>query len=122
MDNQKINKFKARLLSMSQEIAELESTGDDAAKTVELDQARVGRVSRMDALQGQAMQQEIIRRRKIEQQKITSALQRIENDDYGFCVTCGEEITIKRLELDPSAPLCIDCANKAEQDDGPGLV
>ena len=85
------------------------STGD--SRPVELDQSRVGRLSRMDALQGQAMAQETGRRRKNELQRIEAALSRVETGDYGYCVTCGEEISAKRLALDPSTPLCIDCAS-----------
>ena len=114
MDNKTAAQYKQRLLKMQKEIDALEATGDEAARTVELDQTRVGRVSRMDALQGQAMSKEMIRRRHIEKQKITTALQRIESEEFGYCVKCGEEIDPRRLELDPAAPLCIDCASKAE--------
>lgn len=114
MDRKKARQFKKKLLALQQQITDLQQTGEDAAGTVELDQTRVGRVSRMDALQGQAMSKEMVRRRQIEKQKIISALKRIEADDYGYCVNCGEEVAIKRLELDPATPLCIDCASKAE--------
>ncbi|WP_340150476.1 TraR/DksA family transcriptional regulator [uncultured Sneathiella sp.] len=86
------------------------STSD--SQPVELDQSRVGRLSRMDALQGQAMAQETERRRKNELQRIESALARIKEGEYGVSVSCGDEISKKRLELDPSAPLCIDCASR----------
>lgn len=85
------------------------STSD--SQPVELDQSRVGRLSRMDALQGQAMAQETERRRKNELQRIESALARVRDGEYGYCVSCGDEISKKRLELDPSVPLCIDCAS-----------
>ena len=68
----------------------------------------------MDALQGQAMSKERGRRRGLELQKITAALQRIESGDYGYCLDCGELIAIKRLELDPAATLCIACASARE--------
>lgn len=71
----------------------------------------------MDALQGQAMSQALNQRREIELQKISSALQRIESGDYGYCVKCGEAIAEKRLKLDPSTPLCIGCAEKRERTD-----
>lgn len=83
----------------------------EGSRPVELDQTRMGRLSRMDALQGQAMAQETERRRKNELQRIEAALMRVESGDYGYCVTCGEEISAKRLALDPSTPLCIDCAS-----------
>lgn len=66
----------------------------------------------MDALQGQAMAKETERRRGVELQRIASALARIEDEDFGYCVTCGEEIPLKRLELDPAVTTCIACANK----------
>lgn len=115
MDKQAVNTFKTRLLELQQELQALQQTGKDAANIVELDQSRQGRLSRMDALQGQAMSQAMNQRRQIELQKISSALNRIESDDYGYCVKCGEDIAIKRLELDPATPLCIDCASLAEK-------
>ena len=41
--------------------------------------------------------------------KIDGTIERIEQDDYGFCDACGVEIGIKRLEARPTATLCIDC-------------
>ena len=41
--------------------------------------------------------------------KIDKTIERIEQDDYGFCDACGVEIGIRRLEARPTATLCIDC-------------
>ncbi|MEH6467408.1 MAG: RNA polymerase-binding protein DksA [Porticoccus sp.] len=41
--------------------------------------------------------------------KIDSTMERIENDDYGFCDQCGVDIGIRRLEARPTANLCVDC-------------
>lgn len=90
-------------------------TAKASANTVELDQTRQGRLSRMDALQQQAMSQETNRRREQELQRITAALARIESGDYGYCVTCGQEIDFGRLEINPTATQCIRCAEKAVQ-------
>ena len=46
--------------------------------------------------------------------KIKEALERIENDTYGICETCGEEITLKRLKARPVTTQCIDCKSKEE--------
>ncbi|MEM9103569.1 MAG: RNA polymerase-binding protein DksA [Pseudomonadota bacterium] len=46
--------------------------------------------------------------------KITEAIQQIDDDDYGFCESCGIEIGIRRLEARPTATLCIDCKTLAE--------
>ena len=46
--------------------------------------------------------------------KIDETLGRIDNDDYGFCNSCGIEIGLKRLEARPTATLCIDCKTLEE--------
>ncbi|MGF1680726.1 RNA polymerase-binding protein DksA [Photobacterium makurazakiensis] len=46
--------------------------------------------------------------------KIEKTLQRIEDDDFGFCDSCGIEIGVRRLEARPTADLCIDCKTLAE--------
>ncbi|QSX29354.1 MULTISPECIES: RNA polymerase-binding protein DksA [Shewanella] len=46
--------------------------------------------------------------------KIEKTLQKIEEDDFGFCDSCGVEIGIRRLEARPTADLCIDCKTLAE--------
>ncbi|WP_448565524.1 RNA polymerase-binding protein DksA [Thalassotalea ganghwensis] len=46
--------------------------------------------------------------------KIEKTLQLIEDDDFGFCNSCGIEIGIRRLEARPTADLCIECKTLAE--------
>ncbi|MEH6452818.1 MAG: RNA polymerase-binding protein DksA [Psychromonas sp.] len=46
--------------------------------------------------------------------KISKTLKKIEEDDFGFCESCGIEIGIRRLEARPTADLCIDCKTLAE--------
>lgn len=92
-------------------LALIEGHGEDG-KPVELDQTRVGRLSRMDALQNQAMAQETERRRRQEMVLIDEALSRLANGTYGDCLECDEPIAEKRLAFDPSARLCIDCAER----------
>lgn len=110
-----VEKFKAALLARRAELESTAETATQAAQIVELDQTRVGRVSRMDALQLQAMSREAMRRRELELARVESALQRIESGDFGYCQDCGEEIAVGRLEIDPAGTLCIDCASKREK-------
>lgn len=107
--------LKARLLEMKTELEALAHEHEHDSDPVELDQATQGRLSRMDALQGQAMAQEVARRREAEVKRIEAALKRIEDGGYGYCVSCDEEIQPKRLEFDPSVPNCINCARGAEE-------
>jgi DnaK suppressor protein len=80
-------------------------------RPVELDQTTMGRLSRVDALQGQAMAQATERMRGQEVARIKAALARIDEGEYGYCTTCGEEIAAKRLATDPTIPICIRCAS-----------
>ena len=80
-------------------------------KPVELDQTSVGRLSRMDAIQSQAMALASERHRRDEVRRIEAALKRIEDGTYGACVSCGEDIAPKRLEADPTVSTCINCAS-----------
>jgi DnaK suppressor protein len=101
---------KKRLIDKQRELNAIVESSRESRKPVELDQSRVGRLSRMDAMQDQAMALETERRREIELRRIESALERVETGDYGYCLSCGEEIQPKRLEFDPATPVCIDCA------------
>jgi DnaK suppressor protein len=104
------------LLKLLETLESTEKTARDAAATVELDQTRVGRLSRMDALQSQAMSLETIRRREAQIRRIHVALERLANDEYGECVSCGEWIDPRRLEFDPSVLTCFECARASERD------
>lgn len=105
--------FRARLVARRDELTRMVASNEAAAKPVELDQTRLGRLSRIDALQDQAMAVATEERRKAELRRIETALRRIDEDEFGYCVSCGEAIAKKRLELDPTTPVCIDCAGGA---------
>lgn len=92
------------------ELEQMSELSAESRETVVLDQSSVGRLSRIDSLQQQAMAQATERQRVAELAKIDSALSRIADDEYGYCIECGEEIAKKRLEIDPAASHCIKCA------------
>jgi DnaK suppressor protein len=105
-----VERFRKRLVTMRDDIEALSHVTEEERQPVELDQTTVGRLSRMDALQNQAMQLETQRRRTVEIQRIDAALKRIDDGEFGYCVSCGNEIEPKRLENDPTTPICFDCA------------
>ncbi len=106
--------MREKLLQLRAELEAVAATGEESAAVVELDQSKVGRLSRMDALQAQAMAQASAQRREQMLRDITAALGRLERDEYGDCQSCDEPINPKRLEFDPTATLCIDCASESE--------
>lgn len=114
MDEQDIEHFRALLIQQREDILALRDTRDQSRQTVELDQSRVGRLSRMDAMQQQAMAQAGQRQAELLLKKIHAALKRCEDGSFGDCFDCGEPIPPKRLESDPSALRCVRCAEGAE--------
>jgi DnaK suppressor protein len=115
MDAAALEEIRDRLFRLRDELELAAEAGAMSSQTVELDQSRVGRLSRMDAMQAQAMAQASGRRREKALRDITAALARIDSGDYGYCRSCEEPIAEKRLEFDPAASQCIECASKAEQ-------
>ena len=109
-----LQRFKLLLLNQKKGLLEAGETGQQAEEVVELDQARVGRLSRMDAMQAQAMSRETGRRRRQQILNIDAALERVGSSEYGLCFECGETINPKRLQADPVASLCINCAEALE--------
>lgn len=109
-----LKKYQKRLLTLKKELEGALATGAAAAETVELDQTRMGRLSRMDAMQQQEMSKASNQRRQLKLQQITAALNRIENNDYGYCHECEEDINPKRLEHSPTTKFCIECASAKE--------
>ncbi len=100
-----------RVLTREREaILELSAVSAESRRPVELDQQSVGRLSRMDALQVQAMAKAVETRRRGRLTLIDAALRRLEEGDYGTCTECGEDIPARRLAIDPTIARCIDCA------------
>ena len=114
VDKKQLEHFREQLLKNRRLLLDALNANETATETVELDQTRQGRLSRMDALQGQAMSIAALNRRKIEVKKIEGALKLIDSEDFGFCVQCGAQISFQRLEVNPTVTLCIHCAEKLE--------
>ncbi len=102
--------FRRRLLTMRADLDAAAEASREATRTVVLDQASVGRLSRIDALQGQQMALEGARRREQMLVRIEAALKRIETETFGDCFVCGEAIDARRLSVDPTITRCLRCA------------
>lgn len=102
--------FRNRLENRLKKLTGVENT----VRPMELDQTRVGRLSRMDAMQHREMAQAAKRLAAFEVQRIQTALKRMASGDYGYCIQCDEKIAQGRLEVDPSSLSCIECARLAD--------
>lgn len=105
-----VDHFRALLVARREELYALSARAKEARKPVELDQQSIGRLSRQDALQQQAMAKAQDSRRAAELRKIEAAFKRLDEGDYGYCAECGEAIAPKRLEIDLTAMRCAACA------------
>jgi len=110
MNASEIENIKQKLTRLESELKDLETTSSVSSQPVALDQASVGRLSRMDAMQAQQMALETARRRQDELHRVERALRRIETDEYGCCFICGEDIDVRRLLIAPTATRCVNCA------------
>ncbi len=109
-----LREWRKRLEALARELSAADTAAGDTGDAVELDQSKVGRLSRMDALQMQAMARAEAQRRQAHIQRINVALARVDEGivgDYGLCRACEEAIDPKRLAVDPAALLCFACAS-----------
>jgi DnaK suppressor protein len=111
-DDALIAKFRPRLeAALTGLLAEQAATAEDRAP-VALDQQSVGRLTRMDAMQQQQMALAAGRQREAQIARIRNALARMDDGEFGVCMECGDDISEKRLDADPSVALCVQCAGK----------
>lgn len=99
-----------RLEARRRELETASQRSKEGRRPVALDQQSVGRLSRMDAMQQQAMDEATERTRRRDLLRIERAEARLRDGEYGYCETCGEEIAARRLEVDPMAERCVRCA------------
>lgn len=108
MDSQEIKQVKEYLLrEKSKLVLHLEEL-KELTKPIEPDCA-IGRVSRMDAINNKSINEAALRKAQDKLKKINISLERIDYDNFGTCIQCGEIIPIQRLLLMPGS-LCIRCA------------
>ncbi len=115
LSDEQLAAFRVELERQLEALAAQDAATAESRRPVELDQQSTGRLTRMDALQQQAMAKAAEQRRRAAAGRIRAALQRLDDDAYGDCVRCGEEIPIARLRLDPATAVCVPCL---ESDDG----
>ena len=109
-----VTKARIRLLAELEVLAAAIAQACASAGTVELDQSKVGRVSRIDAMQQQAMAQSGHARFMVRKRKLTAALDRIQSGAFGLCCKCKVAIEPERLDADLAAVFCKDCADERE--------
>ena len=100
--------YKQLLAERKEEILQRLRAINESAKPVDLNEP-IGRLTRMDAIQQQQMALNSKKQLEIDLQLVEQAVKRLEDDEYGICLSCEEEIDEKRLQAKPEAPFCTKC-------------
>lgn len=116
LDSEQRQHIADKLRSMAAELVDGQEQRRQDAATVQLDQTRVGRLSRMDALQQQALAQAAERRAEQQLQRVRAALKRIDDPAFGLCIDCRQPIALPRLQADPCVLLCLECQGFRDED------
>ena len=109
-----LSQLRRKLLELKGELVDLLAATKEGARPVDLDEP-IGRLSRMDAMQQQNMQLANRRAATLRQQQVAAALERMEEEEYGECLSCGESIDLGRLQVAPEAPFCVACQGRRER-------
>lgn len=93
-------------------ISELKTTLEglkESSKAVALDNP-IGRISRIDAIGTQSINKASYKNAQAKLAKLELALKRIDDEDFGICTECDNEIPFKRLMAMPESTICVNCA------------
>lgn len=112
MTKQDLAHFQEKLEQLRRDLETDLSESSSADESIGPDDA-IGRLTRMEAIQAQAVGQEGRRRQEQRLQRVRRALERVASGDYGTCVKCGRQIPGGRLEVMPESLLCVSCAARS---------
>lgn len=112
MDKKDLERFKKKLIKLKNEILMIiqdqENPGGSKEAMDDLDQAAEMVAEQMGSLMSTNFRKNLLR--------VNEALAKLEKNQYGKCVECGKEISLKRLQILPVAELCISCQTELEND------
>ena len=109
LSDAQVEALRTELETLKDELETRLDVNAGAARPVELDPTAVGRVSRVDAMQSQAMAKATRGTVKIRLDQCNAALRAVERGEYGLCRKCEEPVGIRRLNAKPEAPFCLEC-------------
>lgn len=109
-----VRALQARLVELVTELENALEASASSANPVVLDQSSVGRLSRMDAMQQQAMAKATRDKAQLRLAQCKIALSAFDREEYGLCRKCEEPIGYRRLSAKPEAPFCVECQRDAD--------
>ncbi len=109
MNQQEQKEIQQIILDKIEETKEEIEQLEELTKPIKPDNA-YGRLSRMDAINNKTINDAALRKQKSQLQKLKRAQERLDEDSYGKCLKCGEEIPFGRLNFMPWTTRCVKCA------------
>ena len=106
--------FRTLLVDLQDELEAFVSASAEPSRPVSLDEP-IGRLSRVDAMQQQQMVEAQRQLATARLRAVTAALARLEDDRFGACAACGEEIDRRRLRVRPETAVCVACQQQRER-------
>jgi len=114
MNKKIMKKYKDMLLSQKKEI--IDELIKDNEEYSDLKEENIGDMAdaaysayEKDLIVGMSQKEQIML------EKINAALERIEQNEFGKCISCFSVIEDKRLDIMPYALKCIECQKKDEK-------
>ena len=111
MDSSDREKLRTVISNKITELQMVVQSDASSSGNIELDQTRVGRLARMDAVQHHAIAQVQTDRAAKQLRLLRILFSKIDRDDFGECHACGDDIAIGRLLVRPESLRCIECAD-----------
>ena len=109
MTDKQLKEMRAATLEKIDETKQEIECLKELTKPIKPDNA-YGRLSRMDAINNKTINDAALREQKSRLQKLERALQNIDEDKYGACQKCGDDIPLGRLKFMPWTTKCVNCA------------
>ena len=111
MDSKKREFFKSKInieiKSLKEKIIELK----EVTKPIPPENA-IGRISRMDAINNKSVNEAALRTAENKFKKLHFALNKVDDENFGICDRCHNEIPEGRLMIMPESNLCMNCAQR----------
>ena len=104
--------YRKNILQEIDELRALSNGSKEGRAPVELDKQSVGRLSQMEAMQQQSIDVAREERRRHRLAVLNSALRRVDEHEYGYCLACSQDILPERLDIDLAVTLCVTCQAK----------
>ncbi len=111
MNTEDRNKIHATLLHEKEKSEAKIADLKELTKPISPENA-IGRVSRMDAINNKSINEAALRTSESKLRNINLALERIHENDFGKCNTCGSDIPLGRLLIMPGSSRCVRCASR----------